>query len=107
MDLKLYLRQQREWSLRTFGPGPRTVGLTKHIEKECGEIRESPRDLEEWADVMILALDGFWRAGGGEDDLPYYLLRKQCKNFARKWPPHLPEDQPVEHVKAAPGLEKI
>lgn len=98
-DLGDYVERQREWSRRTFGPGQRTIGLTRHIEKECAEIREAPTDREEWIDVIILAIDGFWRAGGQPDDLSRLLQAKQEKNFARQWPPAGPETEPVEHVR--------
>lgn len=94
-----YVRRQMFWSATTFGRGLRTIGVTKHIEKECAEIRAEPSDLEEWIDVMILALDGYWRHGGTAEDLPWRLRAKQDKNFAREWPPIQPEDQPTEHVK--------
>lgn len=95
-----YLERQREWSERTFGPGRRTVGITKHIEKEITEVRNDPDDLMEWIDIMILAIDGFWRAGGHPSQLMEMLEAKQAKNFARKWPPILPEDEITEHDRS-------
>lgn len=99
-DIQDYLIRQIEWSLKTFGHGMRTIGLTKHIEKECQEIRLSPNDLEEWVDVIILALEGFWRAGGTKGDLTGYLTMKQNKNLSREWPPIKPQDEPVEHIQS-------
>lgn len=93
-----YLREQRKWSSRTFGDGKRTIGITKHIEKELAEIREAPDDLAEWIDVMILALDGYWRHGGTPETLARDLSQKQAKNFRRAWPPPQPEDHPTEHL---------
>lgn len=52
-----YLKSQREWSAKTFGIGLRTVGICKHIRKELLEIEAEPYDLDEWIDVMILAMD--------------------------------------------------
>ena len=94
-----YLARQMRWSHATFGPGRRTIGITAHIEKELDEIRAEPHDLEEWLDVVILALDGFWRHGGMPEDLLWRLREKQDKNFARRWPPPQPEDHPTEHIK--------
>lgn len=94
-----YLRRQMKWSEKTFGPGPRTIGITKHIEKECEEIRQNPTDLEEWIDILILGLDGYWRAGGKAEDLMLHLQMKQDKNFARQWPAPISQDLPVEHVR--------
>lgn len=52
MNLIEHLTRQREFSLRTFGPGPRTEGVCKHIEKELQEVREARGgDLSEWIDI--------------------------------------------------------
>lgn len=97
--LSRYVDRQREWSARTFGDGRRTLGIANHIRKELLEIEAEPTDLEEWIDVIILAMDGFWRAGGLPDNLARELYRKQSKNFERQWPAHQPEDAAVEHVR--------
>ena len=97
--LESYLTRQWEWSARTFGPGRRTMGILTHIRKELEEIVDNPTDLSEWIDVVILAMDGFWRHGGKPADLLPELLSKQRKNFARKWPENRPEDEAVEHVR--------
>lgn len=98
-SMATYLEMQRGWSLRTFGAGRRTVGITRHIEKELAEIRADPTDLDEWIDVIILAVDGFWRHGGQPEDIMERLCAKQMVNFARKWPAPQPEDQATEHIK--------
>jgi hypothetical protein len=94
-----YLERQMEWSNRTFGSGLRTKGIIDHIQKELREIAANPGDLSEWIDVMILAMDGYWRHGG----MPYNLLRdlqeKQNINFARKWPAPTSEDTATEHIR--------
>lgn len=95
-----YLERQQEWSSKTFGPGKRTIGVTEHIKKEIEEIRKDPDDLMEWIDVIILAVDGFWRAGGHPSQVMEMLIAKQAKNFARKWPAIAPEDQAVEHDRS-------
>lgn len=102
-DLVEIIARAREWSLSTFGEGRRTIGVTKHIESEIEEIRQAPTDLEEWIDVVILALDGAWRAGYEPKEIVEMLNAKYKKNFMRKWPPPPPEDQPSFHVeKEAP-----
>ena len=63
-DLLLMIKRQWLWSRDTFGNGRRTGGVIQHIRKELNEIEQKPDDLEEWVDVIILALDGFWRHGG-------------------------------------------
>jgi hypothetical protein len=97
--LESYLTRQWEWSARTFGPGRRTLGILQHIGKELKEIEAEPTDLSEWIDVVILAMDGFWRHGGNPADLLPGLLAKQRKNFARQWPMPESEDVAVEHVR--------
>lgn len=62
-DLVAHLHRQRAFSQRTFGPGARAQGVVDHIRKELCEIEADPTDLTEWVDVVLLALDGAWRAG--------------------------------------------
>lgn len=94
-----YFARQIEWSRETFGPALRTKGVIDHIRKELKEIEREPHDLSEWIDVVILAMDGFWRHGGKPDDLMPALLAKQQKNMARVWPDWrtMSEDSAIEH----------
>lgn len=92
-----YLQAHRTWSLATFGPGGRHEGLCKHIESEVAEVRESSGlDLYEWADIIILAIDGALRAGFTPRDLVRALLWKQDRNRARAWP-RVGQDEPSFH----------
>lgn len=97
MDLVDYIRRQKRWSQSTFGRTFRPLGLTAHIRKELLEIEAAPRDLEEWIDVIILAIDGAWRAGYTPEDIAAMLEHKQQKNQRRVFV--IPEDpnQPIEH----------
>lgn len=88
-----------DWSKKTFGLETRTGGITKHIEKELQEIRLAPHDLTEWIDVIILALDGYWRAGGTPETIDQDLQSKQQINFQRKFPPPTSPDEPTEHIR--------
>jgi hypothetical protein len=99
MTLEKYLYKQWCWSKKTFGEGRRTGGVTQHIEKELAEVRANPDDLSEWIDIVILALDGFWRHGGEVEDVMKYLQAKQDKNFARQWPTPTSEDVAIEHIR--------
>jgi hypothetical protein len=94
-----HLGRQRAWSERTFGPGPRTLGVIDHIRKELTEIEASPYDLSEWVDVVILALDGAWRAGYGPQEIIDAVVAKQTLNEARRWPDwrSASPDQAIEH----------
>ena len=85
-NLIAHLRRQREFSEKTFGPGRRTAGVLDHIREELREIESAPDDLEEWIDVVLLALDGAWRAGHPPEAIAAMLAHKQAKNESRDWP---------------------
>lgn len=97
-----YLERQAEWSQKTFGPGRRTKGIIAHIKKELIEIEQEPKSLEEWIDVVILTLDGAWRAGYSPKQIVNALWCKQDMNIERDWPAPGPEDQPIEHIRGDP-----
>lgn len=64
MMIEKFVKAQIAFSEKTFGPGQRLVGVTEHIERECGEVRKSGGlDIAEWCDIAILAIDGAWRSG--------------------------------------------
>lgn len=98
-DFRGHLVRQRTFSERTFGPGARTAGVLDHIRKELIEIEAAPSDLSEWIDVVILALDGAWRAGHTPDQIITALIAKQSRNEGRAWPNWrtVPADRAIEH----------
>jgi serine/threonine protein phosphatase PrpC len=98
--LASYLREAREFSRSTFGEGYRTLGVTRHIEKEIAEVRANPLDLSEWVDIILLACDGYWRHGGEPENLLADMLAKFAVNKKREWPKPASEDDPVEHDRA-------
>lgn len=100
-DLAAHLHRQREWSDRTFGPGPRAQGVVDHIRKELREIEADPADLKEWIDVVILALDGAWRSGATPQEIIAALVAKQTKNENRLWPDWRTAEpgKAIEHVR--------
>jgi hypothetical protein len=100
-DLVAHLERQRKFSLETFGPGPRSAGVSAHIRKELDEIAADPLDLGEWVDVILLALDGAWRAGHEPAAIVAALEAKQRKNEGRDWPDWrtASPDVPIEHVR--------
>jgi hypothetical protein len=102
-DLIKHLERQRRFSATTFGPGARTKGVCDHIRKELVEIEKEPNDLEEWVDVILLALDGAWRAGHEPEEIARAVAAKQTKNEARDWPDWRtqPADRAIEHVRAS------
>lgn len=101
LDLVAHLCRQRDFSLRTFGPGPRTNGVTSHIRKELVEVEAEPGDLMEWIDVVMLALDGAWRAGHTPAAIALALATKLTRNELRTWPDWrtAAPDTAIEHVR--------
>jgi len=102
-DLIAHCYRQRAFSERTFGPGPRSTGVIDHIRKELREIEINPGDLEEWIDVVLLALDGAWRAGYTPEQIAAALAAKQVKNENRQWPDWRTADpaKAIEHTREA------
>lgn len=102
-DLIAHLKRQREFSAKTFGPGDRAAGVRDHIRKELGEIEAEPvgARLEEWIDVVLLALDGAWRDGHEPEEIVDALFEKQARNELRQWPDWRTQspDKAIEHVK--------
>lgn len=101
MNLEKHLERQIEFSKKTFGPGPRTFGVIDHIRKELKEIEADPSDVEEWIDVVMLALDGAWRAGYTPKQIVEAIESKQTKNEGRNWPDWktMPTDKAIEHKR--------
>ena len=104
VHLESLLWQQRIWSEKTFGPGRRVEGTVDHIQSELEEIKASPRDVEEWIDVVILAFDGAWRAGYTPDQIVDALVKKCEKNRQRSWPDWrtAPANKAIQHKKRNP-----
>jgi hypothetical protein len=100
-NLVEHLERQRQWSAKTFGPGKRTKGIIDHIRKELLEIEADPNDITEWIDVIILAMDGAWRAGASPEEISIQLTLKQIKNENRNWPDWrtMSEDVAIEHER--------
>lgn len=100
-DLIAHLFRQRRFSHKTFGPGIRTAGVIDHIRKELTEIEAQPDDLEEWVDVVLLALDGAWRMGASPIQIAQAIEAKLSKNESRTWPDWKtqPEGKAIEHIR--------
>jgi len=101
MSLQKLLEDQILWSMKTFGPAYRTEGILRHIEKECNEARAAPFDLSEYVDIIILAMDLYWRHGGMPDELEEAIAKKQEINRGRTY--RVTDDEtPSEHVREEP-----
>lgn len=96
-----HLHRQRDWSIRTFGPAKRTLGVCEHIRKELGEVISSGHDLAECIDVVILGFDLCIRSGATPEQIVAALVAKQEKNEARVWPDWRGrgEHEAIEHVR--------
>lgn len=101
-----HIARLRAFSERTFGPGRRTEGILDHIRKELNEIVAAPDDVDEWVDVIMMALDGACRAGHEPQQIIDAIVAKQGRNEARTWPDWRtqPTDKAIEHVRPARGL---
>ena len=88
MDLVQHIIDQKSWSEETFGPSDRRgpEGVIDHLRKEIEEVTECPGDLEEWIDIVMLALDGAWRVGFTPWEISAMLASKLEKNRNRDWP---------------------
>lgn len=100
-DLVAHIHRQRAFSLKTFGPGERLAGVLDHIRKELGEIERDPGDVEEWADILLLAIDGAHRQGHTPEQIAAAINRKQNINETRTWPDWRTADpgKAIEHVR--------
>ena len=100
-DLVAHINRQREFSGSAFGPGARTAAIIDHIKKELKEVAAAPRDLTEWVDLILLALDGAWRSGHSAEDIAEGLDSKLTINETRIWPDWrtADPDKAIEHVR--------
>jgi len=122
-NLKQHILRQSVFSRATFGPTPRTAGVTDHIKKELEEVRTAKTHderVKEWTDVVILALDGLWREimygqPHGLWDFPKVaeiaeanILAKQAKNEKRNWPDWRTADpnKAIEHDRSGEAVAK-
>ncbi len=101
-DLIPHLQRQREFSLRAFGPGARTGMVLDHIRKELVEVEATPLSVDEWSDLILLSLDGAWRAGHEPEAIAQAIHDKLCVNEKRDWPDWraVDPDKAIEHVRS-------
>lgn len=97
-SLKKLLKEQKNFSKKTFGKDYKLSSVLAHLRKETKEIEKDPDDIEEWADAFLLLSDGLWRAGHSFEDLLKASKEKLEKNKRRKW--GKPNNEGVvEHIK--------
>ena len=101
MNLESFIEKQRDWSIKTFGPisrPGRCDGIIEHIYEELQEIKDNPKDLTEWIDLILLALDGANVNGFTPKQIIKCLEQKQQENiFEREWP-DWKFKKPGEHI---------
>ena len=85
-DLIAHIKRQYEFSQNTFGPGKRTATVLAHLRKELEEVELRPGDLGEWADLILLAIDGATRQGYSAEQIAAALFMKLAINERRVWP---------------------
>lgn len=105
-----FFDMKAKWSEETFGPGDRYDRVVKHIRKELAEIEAKPDDLEEWVDVVLLAMDGAWRSAKADGRAFVTALdAKFKKNQERAWPDWrtLAPNQVAEHVRGPHETSKV
>lgn len=74
------------------------VPSIKHLQREIEELLNNMDDIEEWADCLMLLLDGARRRGHDIDAIVDATWDKLEKNRHRKW--GKPDaDGIVEHVR--------
>jgi len=84
---------------KTF-PGATARSKALHLAEEAHEAADDPADVIEWADCMILLLDGARRAGFSTDALFEAVQRKMKINKERTWNA-ADKDGIFRHAKAA------
>lgn len=72
------------WSDTTF-PVRDPRACLKHLAEEVQETYDDPSDVVEWADCLLLLLDGARLAGFNTDDIYEAACRKLEINKNRKW----------------------
>ena len=81
---------------------PKATARSKalHMSEEAKEAADDPSDILEWADCMILLLDGARKAGYSTQDIYAGVLRKMEINKNRRW--EIPDGEGIaRHVKTA------
>jgi len=84
---------------KTF-PNATAKSKALHLAEEAHEAAADPADVLEWADCMILLLDGARKAGFSTNDIHRAVLKKMEINKQRAWNA-ADKDGVVRHVKAA------
>lgn len=86
------------WSENTFGKGRPPSAPLNHLLKEVQEAIDSPQDIIEYADCLLLLLDAAAKAGFNTQQLILAAFIKLDECRQRKWAE--PDENGVsEHVR--------
>jgi len=96
-ELADFIQREKDFSANAFG-NQSNLGIIKHIRKEMLEVEDSPEDVFEWVDIILLAIDGALRAGYSSVEVAIALEEKLSINEAREWGP-IVEGEPIEHIR--------
>jgi hypothetical protein len=79
--------EMHEWHQDRFGDTPREI-VIKKLEEEVGELRDSPGDIYEFADVLLCLIEAAKRAGFLAEEVIEFAWHKLEVNRRRSWVPH-------------------
>ena len=101
MSWEKVLKDQFEFSIKTFGPPRGVEGVIDHIRKEVEEVAEGDNKLEEFVDIAILAFDGAMRLGYTPLEVIAAYKDKMRINTEREWPDWRQAEpgKAIQHVK--------
>lgn len=69
-----------------FGAGHAQLdGILNHLIEECGEVRRTPEDIDEYADLLILTFAAAHRGGITWKQLIRQARQKMAENWKREW----------------------
>lgn len=88
----------RAWSNETFGADRGPLGSLRHLIKEAGEAIETPDDVTEYADCLLLVWDAAARAGFDRAALIRAASDKLVVLEKRTYE-RLPDGKPSQHVR--------
>ncbi len=103
-ELQRFQFEAHRWADSVFGELRRPDGAVAHLRKEVEELAERPYDDMEYADCLLLLLDGASNAGIAADDLLNTCWEKLAINRARSWG-EPDENGVVEHDRDHDGRE--
>ncbi|MEE9528975.1 MAG: dATP/dGTP pyrophosphohydrolase domain-containing protein [Dehalococcoidia bacterium] len=101
MILEKLIAKIHTWQIKTFGPGEQVKRYTDHIKSEVEEVLEDPKALDEWMDIVILALGGAARQGYNPWEIAHGLEEKLNVAMSREWPDwrDFHPDKTIHHIK--------